>query len=463
MTDVAGAIEDEHLHRYFLAREFCRGKEVLDVASGEGYGSAILAQTALRVTGVELDAVSVEHASCAYQSANLRFIQGDATKLPLEPQSVDVVVSFETIEHLSEHEIFLAEIRRVLRPDGFLIISTPDRNVYSALGSPPNPYHVRELTEDEFCSMLGTCFCNLSLLRQRVILGSAIVSDAAGSSPVGAWVYEQRDSNTFESHDQLPRAPYLLAVASNSELPAIGASLYIEAASPAEPSREVRAELERLRGVEATAREQAPVFAKARADLESAVGDVARLTAAMQAVQGELERLRGVEAAAREQAPVFAKARADLESAVGDVARLTGAMQAMQGEQDEIVKERDKARADVDATARQLDTSIRLSRQQALVLQRFQQEARSAQQDLQASQQDLQASQQDLQVVRQDLQGVQQDLQGAREEASRYKLAYEEACSLVIPFRIRRSFPETLKRPLRAIKRVIGLPFSGVK
>ncbi len=63
VTGIEGTIENEHLHRYFLAREFCRGKDVLDVASGEGYGAALLAQTAKRVIGVEVDSASVEHAS----------------------------------------------------------------------------------------------------------------------------------------------------------------------------------------------------------------------------------------------------------------------------------------------------------------------------------------------------------------------------------------------------------------
>ena len=92
-TDATGQIEVEHLHRYFLARHLTRGLDVLDIASGEGYGSAFLAQTARSVVGVEIDRGAVEHARAAYSAQNLRFEQGNAQSIPLPDQSVDCVVS----------------------------------------------------------------------------------------------------------------------------------------------------------------------------------------------------------------------------------------------------------------------------------------------------------------------------------------------------------------------------------
>src|SRR5262245_4583182 len=106
-TAAGGQVEVEHLHRYFLARELCRGLDVLDIASGEGYGAALLAQTARSVVGVELSATSIMHAAAAYSAPNLRFVQGDARFIPLQDASVDIVVSFETIEHFHEHDTFL--------------------------------------------------------------------------------------------------------------------------------------------------------------------------------------------------------------------------------------------------------------------------------------------------------------------------------------------------------------------
>lgn len=124
-TAARGQIEIEHLHRYLLARDFARGKDVLDIACGEGYGTALLAQVAHRVIGVDIDRPTVAHAATQYVRANLHYVTGDARGIPLASASVDLVVSFETLEHFAEQEMFLAEVRRVLRPGGLLVISTP--------------------------------------------------------------------------------------------------------------------------------------------------------------------------------------------------------------------------------------------------------------------------------------------------------------------------------------------------
>ncbi len=92
---VEGQIEFEHYHRYCLARDLCAGSDVLDVASGEGYGTAILAGVARSITGVDIDPVAVTHAEASYARSNLRFVQGDVLALPLNKASVDAVVSFE--------------------------------------------------------------------------------------------------------------------------------------------------------------------------------------------------------------------------------------------------------------------------------------------------------------------------------------------------------------------------------
>ena len=226
-TAMSGQIEYEHLHRYLFARELCRGQDVLDVASGEGYGAALLAQCARSVIGVELDQSSVEHASASYQNERLEFRVGDARQIPLPDACVDRVVSFETIEHFFDHAEFLDEVRRVLRPGGMFIASSPDRDVYSPLNGHVNPFHVHELSRREFQELLRSRFSYTDLYAQRPLTGSALVAEAEGGSMAHV-TFEKRDETRLESSTGLPRALYVVAVASDHPIQDRFNSLYID-------------------------------------------------------------------------------------------------------------------------------------------------------------------------------------------------------------------------------------------
>jgi SAM-dependent methyltransferase len=222
---VSGQVQIEHYHRFQFARALCRGLDVLDVASGEGYGTAMLAQVARSVIGLERDGPTIARAAASFARPNLNFLHGDARFLPLADACVDAVVSFETIEHFDQQALFVREVRRVLRPDGWFLVSTPDRDVYSPLGSVPNPHHVQELSKDEFVALLGLSFRHISILRQRPMIGSALMADTgSAASPV---VFEERGDGHFEACTGLPRAPYLVAVASGREVPSLPPSLFI--------------------------------------------------------------------------------------------------------------------------------------------------------------------------------------------------------------------------------------------
>ena len=224
----SGQVEFEHLHRYFFAREFCRGKDVLDVAAGEGYGSAYLGQIARSVVGVELSAKAVEHANASYKRDNISFYQGDARKLELLDSSFDVVTSFETIEHFFSQEDFLNEVCRVLRPGGKLVISSPDSDIYSCPGSSVNPFHVKELTRQEFGGLLRARFAHCDLYAQRPMTGTMLLADLANQTKGPNWTFERRGDHHFEANRGLPRAPFVLAVASNEPIGVGFDSLYIE-------------------------------------------------------------------------------------------------------------------------------------------------------------------------------------------------------------------------------------------
>ena len=220
---VEGEIEHEHLHRYLFALQLCTGRDVLDLASGEGYGSALLAQVARSVVGVDIDAQSVRFANENYARHNLSFASGSATQIPLTNAAVDVVISFETIEHFAEHDAFLREIKRVLKPDGVLLMSSPDRDVYSKGEPTPNPFHIKELDKAEFHSLIKTYFAHAEFGCQKAAAGSLILpeTDSRMDIAIPVQVFDRGSSAHLEQSVGVQKAVYLLAVASDGALPVI--------------------------------------------------------------------------------------------------------------------------------------------------------------------------------------------------------------------------------------------------
>jgi len=146
--------EELHRARYKFARDYVVGKDVLDIACGLGYGSAALASAGARsVVGVDIRADNVSHAEQEYGSDKVRFNQGDITTYG-EDESFDVVVCFETIEHISSYNAAIRNCKRILRKGGLLLVSSPNRTLSSprlklVTGTPENRFHIREFTESE--------------------------------------------------------------------------------------------------------------------------------------------------------------------------------------------------------------------------------------------------------------------------------------------------------------------------
>lgn len=164
----------EHMLRYRFAAHYARGKDVLDIACGEGYGTAgLMAAGAKSVIGFDIAPDAVEHARQRY-SVDARV--GSALAVPLPDESADLLVSFETIEHLPDPIGFIAEIARLLRPGGQVIISTPEKEHYHLDG--PNPHHVHELSHEEFRASLKEHF--------------EITQELAQTDRISRWFYWSR-------------------------------------------------------------------------------------------------------------------------------------------------------------------------------------------------------------------------------------------------------------------------------
>jgi len=195
---------DEHLIRYQLVKSFVVNKVVLDIASGSGYGSEMMAQAgAKKVIGIDIDEQAITEAQKRYGSNQIEFKVGTTIegveKLDIPDNSIEVIACFETIEHIKDYKGFLQELARVLTAEGVAFISTPNRDVFGQ----KNPFHIKEFTKKEFIEELQQHFSFVSILEQKNGLASVI----SGSG-------EQK----IVIQDQNSQALYFIAICSHREI-----------------------------------------------------------------------------------------------------------------------------------------------------------------------------------------------------------------------------------------------------
>ncbi len=207
--------EAEHLSRYRWASGIAAGRHVLDAGCGAAYGSAMLARAgAAAVTGVDV-AESVLEAARDGLPAEVTLEVGDVRKLSYEDGAFDMIVCFEVIEHVEDPGSVLDELRRLLKPGGVLLVSSPNRGVYP----PGNEYHLHEFTPGELRAELDQRFANVRLMRQHAYVGAAVLSDEelAASSELpfaGGPLYNLAE---VQPGGEL----YTLAIAGDDDLPEV--------------------------------------------------------------------------------------------------------------------------------------------------------------------------------------------------------------------------------------------------
>lgn len=214
-TNKDSEIVVHHLHRYAIAIDLVKDKVVLDIASGEGYGSNLLALSAKKVIGSDIDEKVIKFATSKYNKPNLEFRVGNADKMPVEDNSIDVVVSFETLEHHDKHEEMFSEIKRVLKPNGILIMSSPDKLNYTDIPKFNNPFHVKELYREEFKKLVQSNFKFLTFYYQSMLYGSLIVEEKGIGN--GFKEFEGNFSG-IKKNESLKKPVYNLCIASNVEI-----------------------------------------------------------------------------------------------------------------------------------------------------------------------------------------------------------------------------------------------------
>ncbi|MDQ3761487.1 MAG: glycosyltransferase [Actinomycetota bacterium] len=276
----------EHYHRYALAARFTVGARVLDLACGEGFGPALLAAGAREVVGVDIDPRTVEHAAAHYNTDNLRFTVGSMIdpELLAGAERFDVITCFEALEHVKEQDTLIAVVRGLLAPGGLFVTSTPDVTVYSHEHGNDNPFHVRELTEPEFRTLLDGSFSHVAILRQNVAAGSLITGEPSRALSGIVQSLRRTPDGGWQVAPELPHT-YLLGIASDAPLPELpGLSVLVDPDLTLVRNAHRALTQERDRAAKLSA-ELADQRQQAAADRTTAARQLARL-------DGDVQRLR---------------------------------------------------------------------------------------------------------------------------------------------------------------------------
>ncbi|MEH2004909.1 glycosyltransferase [Nostoc sp.] len=389
-----GQIKYEHLHRYALCVDYVAGKTVLDIACGEGYGCALFASTAKSVVGVDINSEVVDYATNEYSTHNnVRFIVGSCDSVPLSDNSVDVVTSFETIEHHDKHEEMMQEIKRVLKPDGVLIISSPNRLTYSDEPKYSNPFHVKELYHDELAALLRRYFGYVEIYGQRIAIGSFIFE--LENSKANVFKAYTTDGNQVEQKVSSLNAPiYFFAVCSNKSFttkPNID-SVYIDSQDDFFKLMEIglhqtQTELERS---QSQLQETQTQFERSQSQLQETQTQFERSQSQRQETQTQFERSHSQ----------LQETQAELERSHSQVQQTQAELERSQSQLQQTQTELERSHSQVQQTQAELERSHSQVQQTQAELERSQSQLQETQTEFERSQSQLQQTQRKLDFLK---------------------------------------------------------------
>jgi SAM-dependent methyltransferase len=268
-------IEAEHHARYHLAMNLVRGCRVLDAGCGVGWGSQLLLDAgAVEVTGIDRDPEAIDDART--RTPQGRFFVADLTSLGLADALFDVVVCFEALEHVLDPAACLDELVRVLHPDGILLVSSPNPDVYPS----GNPFHFYEMTPAELQGEVAKRLEHTTVLRQHLLISSLLAPDEPAPGPAAPLDTVTWSIAALEpGHD-----PYSLVAASRLPLPAIQA---VEMLAPSHQLDDLQRLAEALTDErERVQRDRAELDAERQALLDRQADDQKRLMEADDLLRG---------------------------------------------------------------------------------------------------------------------------------------------------------------------------------
>jgi 2-polyprenyl-3-methyl-5-hydroxy-6-metoxy-1,4-benzoquinol methylase len=157
----------DHMSRYKWASNYSSNKKILDAGCGNGYGTHYLSLHAESIVGVDIDQETIDKAKKNFFSKNVEFKKTNVNNLPFENDSFDLVISFEVIEHLSDYQTYFNEIKRVLKPGGVFIFSTPNKLFTDNNDLKFNPYHLKEYYHEEILRITEKNFKDCEIFGQK--------------------------------------------------------------------------------------------------------------------------------------------------------------------------------------------------------------------------------------------------------------------------------------------------------
>jgi len=154
-----------HVFAYKYAKTLLANRHsVVEIGCGEGYGTRVLSETCERVVGFDVSEEAVNHANSKYSNDRCEFRLYDGSRLPVADGDFDAAVSFQVIEHVHADANFVREAYRVIKDNGLLIVTTPNRLHRLKAGQKPwNGYHVREYDSDGLAELLGVEVSNVTM------------------------------------------------------------------------------------------------------------------------------------------------------------------------------------------------------------------------------------------------------------------------------------------------------------